>query len=224
MYIILTDMPTIAHLTEKLIEEKAFLQDALYRRIINYQSLAEELKPQVEKELKKKVKTSTIMISLRRYADKLEKKYIKKITFGPECDLDMKSKIIEISVKRSNSIFTLVPEIFELVNFDEGGILNFTNGNYDVSIVTNERYKEEIIKKLKSEKIIEVNDNLVALSFKYSRDFRHIPGTLHQIIRILAWENINILELIETMNETIFILSEDDSLRAFRSLHNLLKK
>ncbi len=216
-------MVTIAHLTEKLVSEKPFLQDALYRRLINYQSLAENLKPEIERELNKKIKTSTIMISLRRYADKLEKKYIKKIVFGPECDLSMKSKITEISIKKSNSIFSLVPKLFEIVDFDDGGILNFTNGNYDISLVTNEKYKEKFLEILNNEEIIEINKNLVVLSFKYSKEFRTTPGTLHQMTRILAWENINILELIETMTETIFILSEDDSLRAFKVLQNLIK-
>lgn len=216
-------MVTIAHLTEKLISEKPFLQEALFRRIINYQSLAEDLKPEIEKELKKKVKTSTVMISLRRYADKLEEKYIKKIIFGPECDLDMKSKIVEFSIKKSNKIFSLAQELFKVINFEEGGILNFTSGNYDVSIITNERYKKKFLKILKNEEIIETNENLVALSLKYPKEFRWAPGTLHQMIRVITWENINIIELIETMTETIFILSEDDSIRAFKVLQNLIK-
>src|SRR3989338_6650602 len=203
-------MVTIAHLTEKLIEEKPFLQDALYRRLINYQSLAEDIQPEIEKEMGKKVKVSTVMTSLRRYADKLEKQYIKKVIFGPECNLDMKSKISEISIKKSNTIYQLIPTLFDFVDFEEGGVLHFTNGNYDISIITNDRYKEEFLKVLEKEKILETNEGLVALSFKYSKDFRRIPGTLHQMIRILAWENINIIELIETMTETIFILNEDD--------------
>jgi hypothetical protein len=222
--IFIQNMVTIAHLAEKLVSDKPFLQEALFRKIINYQSLAEELQPEIEKELKKKVKATTIMISLRRYADKLEERYLKKIVFGPECDLDMKSKIIELSVKKSNSLFSLVPKMFSLIDFEKGGILNFTNGNFDVSIVTNEKYKDEILELLKKETIIETNVNLVALSFRYSKEFRQIPGVLHQTIRVLAWENVNIIELIETMTETIFILNEDDSLRAFKVLQNLIKQ
>ena len=44
-------MVTISHLAEKLISEKPFLQDALYRGIINYRALADDLVPKIEKEL-----------------------------------------------------------------------------------------------------------------------------------------------------------------------------
>ena len=215
-------MVTISHLAEKLISEKPFLQDALYRGIINYRALADDLVPKIEKELGKDVKATTVMMALRRYKDKLEKNYIKDIEFGSGCDLNLQSDIVEISIKRSSTIFTTVPKMFDIVNFKEGGILNFTNGNYDVSLITNQRYKNDLLEILENEKIIDINEDVVALSFKYSKNFRETPGTLHHMIRTLAWENINIIELIETMTETIFILDPDDSLRAFKVLKGLI--
>lgn len=217
-------MVTIAHLTEKLVSEKPFLQEALYRKIVNYHGLAEELQPEIEALLQEKVKLSAIAIALHRYAEKLGETYVKKINWGPQAHLSMKSEIIEISVKKTNSVFYLLPKMFESVNFEEGGTLNFINGNYDVSIVTNSQYKKRFLELLENEEIIEVNDNLVALSFRYAPELRRTPGLLHQMIRLLAWENINILELVETMAESIFILSEDDSLRAFKQLHKLIEE
>ena len=49
-------MVTVAHLVEKMIEQKPFLQESLNQGIINNAALAERLLPQIEKELKKKVK------------------------------------------------------------------------------------------------------------------------------------------------------------------------
>ena len=65
-------MVTISHLVKKKIEDKPFLQEALRRKLINYGALADELKPEIEKELQKKVKHSAVMMALRRLADQLK--------------------------------------------------------------------------------------------------------------------------------------------------------
>ena len=46
-------MVTVAHLVEKIIAQKPFLQEALSKGIVNNAALAEELLPEIEKELKK---------------------------------------------------------------------------------------------------------------------------------------------------------------------------
>jgi len=48
-------MVTVAHLVEKIIAQKPFLQEALSKGIVNNAALAEELLPEIEKELKKRV-------------------------------------------------------------------------------------------------------------------------------------------------------------------------
>ncbi len=57
-------MVTVSHLVEKIVKRKPFLEEALARGILNYVALAETLQPEIEKELKTKVKTSAIMMAL----------------------------------------------------------------------------------------------------------------------------------------------------------------
>ena len=65
-------MPTIAHIAEKMVERKPFIEEAMAQGVINYASLAQILQPEIEKELKKKVKTSAVMMALRRTSEKLQ--------------------------------------------------------------------------------------------------------------------------------------------------------
>ena len=71
-------MVTITHLVENIVEKKPFLEEALARGLINYAALAESIQSEIEKELKQKVKTSAIMMSLRRLSEKLGKGFIKQ--------------------------------------------------------------------------------------------------------------------------------------------------
>ena len=214
---------TITQITERIVSENPFLQDALKKRLINYRALADEIKPDVEKENGKSVKTPALVMALRRYSEKMHKPHLEKISFGRDSELDAKYKIVEFSLKKSRSVFRLMPKIFDIVRFEEGGVLNFTNGSKDVSIITNEIYKDKILPILKGEKILEINDDLVAISFRYSREFRKIPGSLHAILHPLAWENVNIVELIETMTETILLVKKEDSSKALQVLQHLMR-
>jgi hypothetical protein len=54
--------------------EYSFLQAAMSKNIISFTLLAKYLRPEIEKELQKKVKPSAIIMALRRYSESIEKK------------------------------------------------------------------------------------------------------------------------------------------------------
>ena len=59
---------TITQIAERIVSENPFLQDALKKRLINYRALADEIKPDVEKENGKSVRTPALVMALRRYS------------------------------------------------------------------------------------------------------------------------------------------------------------
>ena len=58
-------------MVKKLVSENTFLLEAISKDLISYGNLAEQLKPEIEKELGKKVKEAAIVMALRRYAEEL---------------------------------------------------------------------------------------------------------------------------------------------------------
>ena len=72
-------MVTAAHIVKKLVQEKPFYQEALSRGIINNAALAEELLPDIEKELGKKVKLYAVIMAIRRLSEELQKNFAAKI-------------------------------------------------------------------------------------------------------------------------------------------------
>ena len=97
-------MPTVAHVVEKIIEEKPFLQEALSKGIINNAALADSLKPDIERELKKEVKFSAINMAIRRIGEKLEKTFVEKAKFDSQTDITIKSNLVEITVYKMEDI------------------------------------------------------------------------------------------------------------------------
>lgn len=215
-------MVTISHMVHKLVDEKVYLQEAIGKGIASYGSVAKQLKPDIEKELNKEVAHYAIVAALRRYAEKLNSRF-KDINFTADnSEVNLKTNIIDIKVMKTPSLFDRLKTIYDVINFDNGDILHIIYGRNTVSIVTNERYKKQICDFLQYEKIINIDEDLVALSFSIDKDLVNTPGVLFQIVRNFAWESINIREIISIDLEMTFIVDEKDAITGYKALKRLI--
>jgi hypothetical protein len=58
----------------------------------------------------------------------------------------------------------------------------------------------------------------------FSSDFLHTQGVIFNVVRALAWENINIFEIVSTTTDLTFILNKKDFLKGYKVLGQLEKK
>ena len=215
-------MVTVSHLVKKAVAENSFLLEAMGKELISHGNLAEQLKPGIEKELGKKVKESAIVMALRRYEEELRgfDRRIRKFDFKGE--IILKTNVIDFNVVKSQSLLTKIKNLYSLVDFEKGELLNIIMGNNEISIITNEKNMDKLSAFLKGEKIIKKEYGLVALAIVFSgKDFFDTPGVIFTAVRRLAWEQINIYEIVSTMTELTFILSNKDSMKAYNVLHQL---
>jgi aspartokinase len=195
------------------------------KNLISYGNLAEQLKPEIERELQKKVKESAIIMALRRYEEELQDfdKKIKKFKFQGE--IIVRTNIIDFNIVKSSNLLNKIKNLYSLVNFGKGDTLNIILGSNEVSIVTNEKYKNKLPNFLKGEKILNKEFDLVALTIVFEgKNFLTTPGVIFTAIRKLAWEQINIYEIVSTMTELTFILGKKDSMKAYNALQEFVSK
>jgi len=214
-------MATISHVVQKIVNDRVFIQETMTRGIVSYGSLAEQLKPEIEEELGREVKTHAIVMALRRHAETLKEAH-KKITFDYSSEIIMKTDICDIAVLRSPTLLDKLKKIYDMVNFETGDILNVIHGRYEVSIVTNERYLEKLLDFLKGEKILNLEKDLVTLTLTYSKDFLYTPGVIFNVVRNIAWDNINIYEIVSTNTELTFIIHKKDAVKGYKALEKLI--
>tara|TARA_B100000315_G_scaffold227705_1_gene235868 strand:+ start:2030 stop:2686 length:657 start_codon:yes stop_codon:yes gene_type:complete len=218
-------MVTVSHLVKKIVSENTFLLEAMCKNLISYGNLAEQLKPEIERELQKKVKESAIIMALRRYEEELQDfdKKIKKFKFQGE--IIVRTNIIDFNIVKSSNLLNKIKNLYSLVNFGKGDTLNIILGSNEVSIVTNEKYKDKLPNFLKGEKILNKEFDLVALTIVFEgKNFLTTPGVIFTAIRKLAWEQINIYEIVSTMTELTFILGKKDSMKAYNALQEFVSK
>jgi len=216
-------MVTISHVVQKLVEKRIFIQESMKNNIISYGSLAKQLQPEIEEELGKSVKRHAIEMALRRYSEELQSKH-KTVSFDYSSDIIMKTQVCDISVLRSPSLISKIKKFYDIVNFEKGDILNIIHGSHEISLATNERYKQKFLVILKEEKVLNIEENLISLTMTFSKDFLYTPGVIFNIIRNIAWENINIFEIVSTNTELTVIIHKNDAIKGYKALEKLIQQ
>jgi aspartokinase len=217
-------MVTIAHLVKKAVQENQFLLEAMSRDLVSFGNLASTLKADIEKELGKTVKDSAIVMALRRYADELGRFSQKTESQKLHGELIMRTNVMDLNVVKSPSFSARIKDLYNVVDVEHGDIFNIILGNNEASIITNEKYKDKLDKFLKGEKIISRQFELVAVTIRFTgKDFLTTPGVIFSAVRRLAWEHINVYEIVSTMTELTFIVHKKDSNRAYNLLQELVE-
>ena len=216
-------MVTISQTVQKIVNDKIFILEPLSKGIVSNVALAEQLKSQIEEDLGRKVKIHAIVMALRRYSDEIKKSH-KEITFDYSSEIILKTDICDIALLRSPTFFTKLKLLYDIVDFEKGDILNVIHGRHEIVIVTNERYLKKSLDLFKGEKIFNVEKNLVSLTLTFSSDFLHTPRVIYNVVRALAWDSINIYEIVSTNTELTFILNKKDSSKAYKVLGQLVEK
>lgn len=203
-------MVNVTHITKKLLSEKPYLHEALNNGLINIIALSEFLKPSIEKELGRKIKTSAIGMAIRRYSTRK----IKKILLSKKADLTIKSNLIEITTAKKQRVLEKIYNLSKSINIEKGDILNIIQGNFEILILTN-GYNENIIKKILKGTKTNTIKNLASISINIPKDMIKKPGFYYAITKKLLLENIPIVDIVNTRNEATIVLREDNMAKAF---------
>jgi len=215
-------MVTISHVVQDILNRHVFLQEAINHGIVSYNRLAENIKPDIEVELGKKVKHSAVVMALRRYAEKLEKKQVQP-TYNYFRETILKTDICYVIVEDSPTLLNKIQKLYVDIDVKRGGIFNIIQGNYEIGLITNQRHKKKLLDLLSEEKILNVLEDLVVISLTYSKDFLFTPGIMYNVLRFVAWENINVVGIILTQKELSLVVSRKDTMRCYNTLEHLVK-
>lgn len=219
-------MDSVSSVVKQLLNKKPFLFEAFGRGILSYGSLASEFKPLIEKKLGKEVKEAAIVMALRRYADEV-KDYSSELLQDRDgdisCEILMKTNICDFNVRKTERLLDRLKVLYEMIKMGRGDFLNVSVGNEEVSVAVSEKYEGRVSDFLEEEEIIDHKKGLVSLTMLFSGDFLQTPGIIFQALRRLAWENINVYEIISTMTELTVVINREDSTRGYEALQDFIE-
>lgn len=217
-------MVNISNITEKIIKEKPFLQEALSKGIINNAALAEELLPKIETQLGKKVKFSSVNMAIRRLSEKLNKTFISEVKFDKDCDITIKTDLFEITIYSSGDVQKFIEKTYSVIDFKKGDFLTITQGLNEIMIISNKKNKEKITKIFPKNNIKKIINNLSSVTISLPENAVQTVGFFYVVTKSLNWENIPIIDIVSTYTEMTFILNEKDTSRSLDILKEVIKK
>ena len=216
---------SVAGCVKNVINRSPFISEMLIQEVISFSNLAKFIKPKVEALYGESVNSAAIVMAIRRYAEDLKRNKEKRKQGTINYEISMKTNIYDVNFLRNDSFISSLPVLYERIRPESGDFLNVTLGSHEISLAVSEKYKPIVDERLAKEKIVSTMNDLVALTIVFhDGGFLETPGVLYLAVRKLAWENINVIEIVSTMNILTFVIKREDSLSAYAALQTFLKE
>jgi aspartokinase len=215
-------MITIPEAVESIVKKSLFLEEALFRGIVNLSALARLVKPDVERELMKEAQESAITIALIRLSKKI--KQIKERLLGKfknVPDIIVRSNLVEVTYSNSSSVFVSRKKLLDQLGGKQAYFLTFTQGINETTIIASRELKDKIKSLFTEEDALSWIDDLSSITVLLPPDTAMIPGIYSYILKALSWEGINIVEVVSTLSELTIVLKDLDIDRAFSIIKRL---
>jgi aspartokinase len=214
---------SVSSCVKRIVDKSPFIGEMLTVGILSFSNYAALISDEVERALGKPAKSSAIVMALRRYGEDLKRSNLVRDTSNVNYQIVMKTNIFDINLVRRDSFIGKLGSLYNQISTEKGDFLNITLGSHEISLAVSEKYRPLIKELTKDEEVLNKEDDLVALSLVFTGDFLQTPGIVYEAVRHLAWQQINVIEIVSTMNELTFVISREDSMRAFDVLQNFLR-
>ena len=216
-------MQSLGKITEELINRSPFLREAMAENLINISSLARKLKPEIEEIFKKEVNEGAIVMAIKRmppgYYHQLELKI--KNVMGEIGDLLVRSNLADFTFKNSDTLKEKQSLLMNMLNKENDSFFTICHGITETTIIVSSNHIDVINEIFKDEKLTAHSKNLASVSVKLPPINSELHGIYYYLLKHLAWEGINIIEIVSTSNEFTTIVSQVDIDRAFTILMKL---
>lgn len=213
-------MISVSDSLNEIVRGYPFLEEGLARGLINLSALARELKPQIEKKLYKSIKTGAIVMALKRLEGNLNKQKSNQ-TMLNLTDLTVRSNLVELTYLNSESFADKQRSLLNDLATKKDVFCAFSEGIREVTLIANSNMENTLRKTFEGEILIDAFSNLSSITIKLPKETVTTSGIYYQILKVLAWENINIIEVISTYTELTIIFNTKDIEKAFRILKNI---
>ena len=210
-------MVTISEIIENLVKQKPFIERALAEGLLNLSAFSRQIKPDIEKIVKKPVTEASILMALKRLVPMIEVSMSKKIEkatkgFG---DIIVRSHLVDFTYKNSDSLIEKQGNLVKLLTTERDAFYTISRGVFETTIVISNSFAEEVKRLFADEILISSTPSISSVTLRLPKDNIKIPGLYYFVFKQIAWEGISILEVISTTNELSMIVKDKDVDRVF---------
>lgn len=216
-------MDSIGKITEEIINRSPFLRESMTDGLINVSALARKIHPEIEQITGKEVKEGAIVMAIKRMSPGLYHKLNVRIknVLGELGDVIIRSNLISFTYSNSASSAESHSQVVKIIAGEPDGFFALCKGNSETTFVTIDKHKSLVEEVFAQERLVNKIQNVSTITIKLPEVNADIQGIYYYILKQLAWQGINIIELMSSSNEFTIIVDHHDVNNAFMILNQL---
>lgn len=211
-------MITVPQKVAEYITTSPFIKMMISEGIINLSQFARSIKPQLESELKKAISDASIIMSLKRISEQL--RFVEKIDYRNHLgDITLKSGLIELTFRNSKTLNRHLESLLHKTSDEE--YVTFVKGAWQTTLILSKTL-EQTVKSIFSTELQESEfTQLSSITINLINQHMEEPGVVAYILNVLAWQGVNIIEVVSTFSELTVIIEDKNVQKAFGIVHGL---
>lgn len=211
-------------LVKKELQSDLYLLEILKDNLVNVSALSRKLLSKIKSE-NPKATIESISIAIKRYVEQEKKSRIseklKKIIANTQ--LSTKNDIIHVTFKRNQNVVNQISKISSKIKWDNEEIFFVNQGSGEITVILDKKNKQ-LLEECK-QYTVEYTKNLAILSLKesFQMEGRDIPGLYAYFINQISRNGINLIEIVSTLSQLTFVVSENDIIKAYELINAKIK-
>jgi len=216
------DMRTVPEIVTSIVRRSPYLEDSLASGILNHSALARLIRKDVEREAMKRVQTGAVIVAIHRLSRLLEgRARRRRNVFRKAPDLIVRLQLFEVTYGNSRPLVQKQIRLFERMRSRPHCFLTVTRGINETTIIASRELRDAVLSLCRDESLVSRIDHLASVTVMLPPGTTQIPGIYSYLLKALAWEGINVVEVVSTLNEFTIVLEEgmiDDAFSIIKRL------
>lgn len=218
-------MLTIPEATEKIINRSRYLNEAISKKIINISSLARYIEPELEEMLGKKVSHAAVVMSLKRLSKKIKPHYSpSQDIFKSAPEMIVRSNLVELVMTNSPKTDEMSASFLKIAKNHPRYFCTISKASFYTTVIVSQEMYDNVRETIEKEDTIDEFKNLSSISIELLKESYNVSGVFYFFLKSLAWEGVNVVDVISTYLEFNIIIYGKDTNRTFSILQSLFAK
>lgn len=216
-------MISVSQAVEEMLRTKPFVIEALCSGIINVSSLSRTLIPALEQTMRRRVNQGAVVMAINRMVPGLRshQQFSYEQMVAALGDIIVHSNLADYTYRNSATMMGCHRELLSEIGAVSDAFYTIVRGVFESTVVVGRELCGVVERVFGAEQLTYSNRELSAVTVKLSRDNVQHVGVYYQILKFLAWEGINVKEVISTSTEFSLVVGESEVDAAFALLQNL---
>jgi hypothetical protein len=197
-------MESISQLVWLYVKQRPFLKEVLRQGVVNHSALARKICVDAFGDERKQ---DAVKMALIRMAGRMGR-----------VEDDLEGRVLGILGKSSMVIKSKVAVVIAKKELEGVHPLSKTNSGHHLTYILEQRELDSLPRK----NLFKAEENLNLIIIESPPEVEEVPGVISHILGSLASEGVNVVEFISCYTDTLLVVRQPDTERAYRILSSMM--